>query len=77
MANIERQTLTTEEAAKYLGISKDLLYKLCRQKGFPVIRLGRKLLFKNDHLERWMENQFIDSEDDPVSGYGTLRKIRG
>jgi excisionase family DNA binding protein len=40
----ERETMTVEEAAKRLGISRDSAYKAVHAGEIPSIRIGRKLL---------------------------------
>ena len=40
----DRLTVTVEEAAHLLGISRDLAYQLVRSGKLPAIRLGRRLL---------------------------------
>jgi excisionase family DNA binding protein len=54
VAAVERSTLTVVEAATYLGISKNLMYQLVREKQIPAIRLGRRILFKIDSIDRWL-----------------------
>jgi len=40
----DRLTLTVEEAAARLGISRTLAYELVRQGKIPSLRLGRRLV---------------------------------
>lgn len=51
-----RGTLTIEEAAKRLGVSRWLAYEEVRRTGFiggvPVLRVGRRLLVPRAALER-------------------------
>lgn len=53
----ESLTMTVEEAAKALGISRGLAYDLARQRKIPVIRLGKRLLVPrkalNDMCTEW------------------------
>lgn len=50
---IERKTLTVEQAAKVLGISRTGAYQLAARGGLPgVIRLGKRLLVSKSALER-------------------------
>lgn len=37
---IKRSTLTVGEVAEYLGLSKDMIYKMTREKAIPHIRIG-------------------------------------
>ncbi len=47
----DRLTLTIEEAAAALGISRGLAYELARTGGLPVVRLGRRLVVPRTRLE--------------------------
>ena len=51
----ERLTLTPEEAAKQLGVSKPTMYALCNRKDFPSVRVGRKIIIPLAALEKWLE----------------------
>lgn len=53
----ERLTLTPEEAAKQLGVSMPTMYQLCNKKGFPSVRVGRKIIIPLASLEKWLEAQ--------------------
>ncbi len=48
----ERVTMTVEEAARLLGISRGLAYEMARQGRLPTLRLGRRLLVPRARLER-------------------------
>ncbi len=48
----ERQTLTVEEAAKLLGVSRGSAYEAVRSGELPVVRLGRRLLVPRQALDR-------------------------
>jgi len=50
----ERQTLTVEEAAKLLGVSRGSAYGAVRSGELPVVRLGRRLLVPRQALERML-----------------------
>lgn len=48
-------TLTVAECAKELRISKDSLYQLIREGGFPPARrIGRRIVVPLVALERWL-----------------------
>lgn len=51
----ERLTLTVEQAAQLLGISRGLAYELARCGRLPVVRLGRRLLVPRRALERMLD----------------------
>jgi len=47
-------TLTVEEAATLLGISRGLAYEKCRTGEIPTIRIGRRLLVSRVALQRML-----------------------
>jgi len=47
-------TLTVNEAAHLLGISRGLAYELARCGRLPVIRLGRRILIPRVALEKML-----------------------
>lgn len=53
---MERQTLNVKEVAKYLGISKDLVYQLVRENRIPHLKVGRRILFRIISINNWMHN---------------------
>ena len=55
MGKAERLTLTVEEAASLLGISRGLAYELARTGKLPVIRLGRRLLVSRSRLKNMVD----------------------
>jgi len=56
---MEKATLTAKEAANYLGVSLDLIYKYSTYGNLPCIRVGKRKLFRTESLNRWMDNQEI------------------
>lgn len=50
-AGAERLTLTVEETAHLLGVSRGLAYEMVRSGRLPVIHLGRRLLVPKHGLE--------------------------
>lgn len=53
---MERQTLNVVEIAKYLGISKDLIYQLVRENRIPHLKVGRRILFRIISINRWLQD---------------------
>lgn len=49
--------MTAKEAANYLGISIDLIYKESIYGSLPCIRIGRRKLFRKEALDRYMLQQ--------------------
>ena len=50
-------TLTVKDMADLLRISMPKAYELTRMPGFPIIRIGRKVLVNRDMLMDWMARQ--------------------
>ena len=53
--------LSISEAASLLGLTKEQLYQLTRERSrvrqaqpIPVVRLGKRLAFRRESLERWI-----------------------
>ncbi len=58
-----KEVLTSEEAARYLGISKSYLYKLTMRKQIPHYKpLGKMCYFNREELEKWLQNSPIATE---------------
>jgi excisionase family DNA binding protein len=54
----ERLTLSVEEAAEMLGISRTLAYELVRRGVLPHVRLARRIVISRRAVER-----LIDGDD--------------
>ncbi|MBE6628979.1 MAG: helix-turn-helix domain-containing protein [Ruminococcaceae bacterium] len=51
----EKLTLSVDELAQELGISKPLAYELARREGFPAIRISeRRIIIPVDALRSWL-----------------------
>lgn len=53
----DRLTMTVQEAADALGISRNTAYELVHQGQIPSVRLGRRLLVPTKALHAWLEGQ--------------------
>jgi excisionase family DNA binding protein len=48
--------LTADEAARYLGFpSRKALYQAVRRGQVPGHRIGRRLRFRTDEIDRWLD----------------------
>ncbi len=52
-----REVMDIRQAADYLGISADSLYKYAAENIIPAFKLGNRWRFKRSLLERWIEEQ--------------------
>jgi excisionase family DNA binding protein len=50
--------VSKKQAASYLGISIGLLDRLVRQGAIKAVRIGRRVLFKSDTLEKFTGAEF-------------------
>ena len=51
-ALVERQTLTVDESAVYLGIGRQLAYKMANDGRLPTIRMGKRMLVPRAALDQ-------------------------
>ena len=54
---MERLTVTVPEMAQMLGIGRIKAYELANIKGFPAIRLGKRIVVPVDQLKKWLEER--------------------
>ncbi|OKP83285.1 hypothetical protein A3844_22790 [Paenibacillus helianthi] len=60
---LKRATLSADEAAEYIGISKTLLYTMAKEKRIPWFPIGAagsqkpQMRFRLSSLDRWMDDQ--------------------
>ena len=65
---------TMDEAAEYLNIPKSTLYKLCSRNELIYRKIGRYNRFTVDDLEKFIQQQLVESTD--LNNEFTSKKIR-
>lgn len=60
---IGRRLLDVREAAQYLGLEVDTVYKKSRLRELPCVKVGRALRFDLKALERFVEQHTIETID--------------
>jgi excisionase family DNA binding protein len=60
---VVREVLDIRQAADYLGISGDTLYRYASEGFVPAFRLGNRWRFKRSLLDAWMEQQSSPARD--------------
>jgi excisionase family DNA binding protein len=50
-----REVMDIREAAEYLGVSTDTLYKYAAEGFIPAFKLGNRWRFKKSLIDVWME----------------------
>ncbi len=57
-----KEVLTSDEAAKYMGISKSYLYKLTMRQQIPHSKpLGKMCYFNRLELEQWLQTNRVST----------------
>lgn len=51
---MEKTTMSVQELAAQLGVSLPKAYELVKQPGFPVIRVGTRILIPVDAFREWL-----------------------
>ncbi|MBQ9666177.1 MAG: excisionase family DNA-binding protein [Bacteroidaceae bacterium] len=57
----EKELLNSEEAAKYLGISRSTIWKMTSANNIPFYRPGngRLMMFEREELDRWVRAAYV------------------
>ncbi len=65
ITNISKEVLTSDEAARYMGISKSYLYKLTMRQEIPHYKpMGKMCYFNRHELEAWLQANRIATDDE-------------
>ena len=59
---VQRRTVTIQEAAKILGIGRDQAYNAARLGQLPVIKIGKRLLLSLPALNKMLEEAGVQKE---------------
>lgn len=60
-----KEVLTSDEAARYLGISKSYLYKLTMQQKIPHYKpMGKMCYFNREELEQWLQTNRVATDEE-------------
>ena len=62
-SEIGRRLLKVEEAARFLGLTVDTVYKKARLREVPSVKVGRALRFDIKALERFVEQHTFRTID--------------
>ena len=74
-----KAVLTTDEAAKYLGVTKSAIYKLTMGRKIPYYRSqgGKLLYFQREEIERWATSCRIATNEELDAKAKSLSKKKG
>ena len=60
-----KEVLTSDEAARYLGVSKSYIYKLTMTQQIPHYKpMGKMCYFNRQELEKWLQNNRVSTADE-------------
>ena len=60
-----KEVLTSQEAARYMGISLSYLYKLTMRQQIPFYKpLGKMCFFNRLELEKWLQSNRISTDEE-------------
>ena len=72
-----RHILDAQEAAEYLKVSYWTLLEKAKKGVIPCVKVGRRVLFSQEGLDKWIEDQEMKSvQPETDNRYGVLRKIK-
>ncbi len=54
---MKTRLLSVEEAATYLGVQKSTIYSWAWRRKIPSVKMGRRLLFDREDLDRIIEER--------------------
>ena len=74
-----KEVLTSEEAAKYLGVSKSALYKWTSERKIPHYKspTGKMCFFNRQEVEAWMQSQRVATDEELEAQARALAKKGG
>lgn len=52
---LQARYIDVAELQQYMNIGRSKAYWLCKQKGFPAIRVGSKILIDKDKLDKYLD----------------------
>ena len=54
---MNKVTISVQELSARMGISLNKAYELTRSPGFPILRVGTRILIPVDSLNEWLRNR--------------------
>lgn len=75
----QKEVLTSEEAAKYLGVSKSCLYKWTMSRAIPHYKspTGKMCFFNRKEVEAWMQSSRVATDEELEHQAQTMERKGG
>ena len=70
------ENLSLDQLADYLRMSKSTVYKKTSLRKIPFIKIGKKLLFRKDAIDKWLEEHRHETTEEINEGATCLLKRR-
>ncbi|MBT8402060.1 MAG: helix-turn-helix domain-containing protein [Rhodothermia bacterium] len=64
---MEQRFLNIEQAAEYLGFSVHTLYGWTSQRRIPFVKIGGRVRFDKQKLDKWIEQFELEAAANPES----------
>lgn len=71
-----REVMDIRQAADYLGISADTLYKYASEAFIPAFKLGNRWRFRRSRLDEWMDLQSGVTEQSGMKAERPVAKVK-
>ena len=68
-----KEFLTIDELSEYLNLKRSTLYSMVESGQLPHYRVGRRIRFKRNDLDRWMESHRRESVNANTKAQGILK----
>ena len=65
---MDKVVFNIKEAAEYLNVSVPLLRKLVSEHGILFFRIGKKIMFKKDSLDKWIREKENKESNNNIFG---------
>lgn len=75
----QKEVLTSDEAARYLGVSKSCLYKWTMSRLIPHYKspTGKMCFFNRKEIEAWMQSQRVATDNELEQQAKNILKKKG
>ena len=75
----QKEVLTSDEAARYLGVSKSCLYKWTMSRQIPHYKspTGKMCFFNRKEIEAWMQSQRVATDNELEQQAKNILKKKG
>lgn len=58
---MDKATMSVQELSAYMGISLPKAYELTKREGFPIIRIGTRILIPVEIFKEWLAKNAINN----------------